>query len=89
VLFALCVGEVGAVVDVDCETEFTFIGAEMGFDVVGVFGEVDGFEGEATETFSTVHCRLLLPGNSSSTELGSCSVLIIHVDIVLRRFTDL
>jgi hypothetical protein len=29
-----------------CQTQFTFVGAEMVAQQLGVFGEVDGFEGE-------------------------------------------
>jgi hypothetical protein len=66
---ALCVSEIGAVVDVDCQTELAFVGAEMGFDEVGVFGEVDGFESETTETFAAVHCCFFFACDSTASKL--------------------
>ena len=54
VSFSLCVGEVVAFVLVEGETEAAFVLAEMVFHEVRVFGEVDGFEGEATESLPSV-----------------------------------
>jgi hypothetical protein len=53
-LAALGVGEVGAIVLVDCETESTFEGSDVVLEEVGVFIKIDGFEGEFAETFSSV-----------------------------------
>ena len=47
-------GEVGAIVLVDREAEATFEGADVVFEEVGVFVEVDGFESEFSETLSSV-----------------------------------
>ena len=53
-LAALSVGEVGAVVLMNCEAESAFEAADVIFEEVGVFVQVDGFEGEFSETFATV-----------------------------------
>ena len=53
-LSALGVGEVGAIVLVDCQTESTFEGSDVVLEEVGVFVEVDGFEGELSQTFSSI-----------------------------------
>lgn len=41
VLFALRVGQVGAIILVDCEAETALEAADMVFEEVGVFVEVD------------------------------------------------
>ena len=53
-LASLRVGEVGAIVLVDGEAEAAFEGADVVFEEVWVFVEVDGFEGEFAETLSSV-----------------------------------
>ena len=47
-------GEVGAIVLVDREAEAAFEGADVVFEEVWVFVEVDGFEGEFAETLASV-----------------------------------
>ena len=37
-----------------CETEPTFEGADVVLEEVGVFVQIDGFEGEFAETLSSV-----------------------------------
>lgn len=54
VLAALGVGEVGAIVLVDGETQATLEGADVVFEEVGVFVEVDGFEGEFAQALAAV-----------------------------------
>lgn len=53
-LAALGMGEVGAIVLVDCQAETTLEGTDVVLEEVGVFVEVDGFEGELSKTFSSV-----------------------------------
>lgn len=53
-LATLRVGEVGAIVLMDCETEAAFEGADVVLEEVRVFVEVDGFEGEFAETLASV-----------------------------------
>ena len=47
-------GEVGAIVLVDRETQAAFEGADVVFEKIGVFVEVDGFEGKFAETLASV-----------------------------------
>ena len=53
-LAALGVGEVGAIILVDCEAEPAFEGADVILEEIWVFVEVDRFEGELAETFAPV-----------------------------------
>ena len=53
-LASLGMCEIGAVVLVYGQTESTFEAADVVFENVGVFVQVDGFEGEFAETFATV-----------------------------------
>lgn len=53
-LATLGVGEIGAIVLMYCETKTAFEGADMILEEVGVFVEIDGFEGEFAEAFSSV-----------------------------------
>jgi hypothetical protein len=38
----------------NCETQSAFEGADVVLEEVGVFVEIDGFEGEFAESFSSV-----------------------------------
>ena len=76
---SLGVSEVGAVILVDCETQTTLEGADMIFEEVGVFVEVDGLKSEFPESFSTICVGSGMGRNASATELGSCSILIVHL----------
>jgi hypothetical protein len=67
-LSALCVCEVGAIVLVHSETETTFEAANMVFEEVGVFIEVDGFESKFAETFAAVGISLGLRGDAASAK---------------------
>ncbi len=53
-LATLSVCEVRAIVLVNCETKPAFEGADVVFEEVRVFVEVDGFEGKFSETFTPV-----------------------------------
>lgn len=53
-LAALRVGEVGAIVLVDGETEAALEGADVVLEEVGILVEVDGFEGEFAQTLPSV-----------------------------------
>ena len=72
---ALCVSEIGAIVLVYCEAETALEGADVIFEEVGVFVEIDGFEGEFAESFAAVGVRSGVRCHSSSTEFGASSVL--------------
>ena len=53
-LAALGVGEVGAIILVDCQAEPTLEGSDVVLEEVGVFVEIDGLESELSETLSSV-----------------------------------
>ena len=72
---ALRVSQVGAIVLVDCKAKPAFEGANVVFEKVGVFVEVDGFEGEFAEAFAPVCVGAGRGGYSASAELGAGSVL--------------
>ena len=46
--------KVGAVILVDCETKPAFERADMIFEEIWIFVEVDGFESELPQSFSSV-----------------------------------
>lgn len=75
---ALGVGEVGAVVLVDCEAETALEGADVVFEEVRVFVEVDGFEGEFSQAFAAVCGCCFFGGDATAAELGAGAVLIVH-----------
>lgn len=71
----LGVSEVGAVVLVNGETETTLKASDMVFEEVGVFREVDVFECELTESFSSVGVGGGVRRDSATAEFGACSIL--------------
>lgn len=74
-LAALCVSEIGAIILMYCETEPTLKGADVVLEEVGVFVQIDGFEGEFAETFSAVGVGGGVGCYSSTAEFGAGSVL--------------
>ena len=74
-LATLCVSEIGAIVLVHCEAEPTLEGTDVVLEEIGVFVQVDCFEGEFAETFSSVGVGGGVGCYSSAAELGACSVL--------------
>lgn len=72
---ALGVGEVGSIVLVDGEAETAFEGADVVFEEVGVFVEIDGFEREFAEAFAAVGVRGGMGGHTSSAEFAAGTVL--------------
>lgn len=74
-LFALGVGEVGAVILVDCETETALKTSDVVLEEVGVLVQVDVFEGKLAQTLATVRIGRGAVGDTTATEFGSCSVL--------------
>ena len=59
----------------DCETEAAFEGADVVLEEVGIFVEIDGFEGEFAETLASVRVGGGLRCYSSAAEFGAGSVL--------------
>jgi len=78
-LAALGVGEVGAVVLVDCQAETALEGADVVLEEVGIFVEVDGFEGEFAQTLAAVGVGGFFGGDTTAAELGSGAILVVHV----------
>jgi hypothetical protein len=74
-LAALSVREIGAIVLVDCQTQATFEAADVVLEDVGIFVQVDGFEGEFAESFATVGVCCAGGGYTTTSELGACAVL--------------
>lgn len=74
-LAALGVGEVRAVILVDGETETAFEAADVVFEKVGVFVEVDVFEGEFAQALAAVGVGGGVGGYASAAEFGAYSVL--------------
>lgn len=74
-LATLRVGEVGTIVLMYCEAEPAFEGADMVLEEVGVFVEIDGFEGEFAESFSAVGVGGAVGCYSSSAKFGPGSIL--------------
>lgn len=75
VLFALRVGQVGAVILVDCETETALEAADMVLEKVGIFVEVDRLQRELAQALATVGVGCGVRGDASTTKFGACSVL--------------
>lgn len=67
--------EVGAVILVDGETESTLEASDMVFEEVGVLCEVDVFECELAESFSSVCVGGGVRRDSAAAEFGACSIL--------------
>jgi signal recognition particle receptor subunit beta len=74
-LAALRVGEVGAIVLVDGQTEAALEGAYMVFEKVGVLIKVNRLESEFSKPFSSVRVGAGVRGNTTSSEFGSRTIL--------------
>ena len=75
-LATLGVGEIGAIILVHRETETAFEGADVILEEVGVLVQVDGFEGEFAESFSSVGVGGGVRCHPSAAEFGARSVLV-------------
>lgn len=78
-LFALSMGEVGAVILVDCETETALETSDMIFEEVRILIQVNVFEGKLAQTLATVSVGCGAVGDTTATEFGSCSVLEVSL----------
>jgi hypothetical protein len=83
VLFALRVGQVGAVILVDCEAETALKAADVVLEEVGIFVEVDRLQRELAQALATVGVGCGVRGDASTAEFGACSVLK-NVSMVLE-----
>lgn len=77
--------EIRAIILMYCEAEPTFEGADVILEEVGVFVEIDGFEGEFAEAFAAVGVGSGVRCYTSAAELGTGSVLVIH-DALLEPY---
>ena len=75
VLAALGVEHVGPIIFKKNEAEAAFEGADVVLEEVGVFVQVDGFEGEFAETLAAVGVGGGLGGYSAAAEFGAGAVL--------------
>jgi hypothetical protein len=64
---------------VDCQAETALEGADVVFEEVGIFVEVDGFEGEFAQALATVGVGGFFGGDTAAAELGSGAILVVHV----------
>ena len=53
----------------------------MVFEEVGIFVQVDGFQGELAKSFASVCVRGAVRGYSSASEFGTCSVLFFFISV--------
>jgi len=82
---ALSVCEVGTIVLMDSEAEPAFEGADVVFEEVRILVQVDGLEGEFSETFPSVCIGARVGGNAATAEFGACTILEARiVSIELR-----
>lgn len=74
-LASLSVGEIGAIVLMDGETEAAFKTANVIFEKVGVLVEIDVLKGEFSQALAAVGIGRGMGGDASAAELGSYSIL--------------
>jgi hypothetical protein len=60
---------------VDCQAEAAFEAADVVFEEVGVFVEVDCLQGELAQALAPVGVCCGPVGDAAAAELGACSVL--------------
>ena len=77
-LAALGVGEIRTVILVDRQAESALEGTNVVFEEVGIFVEVDGFEGEFAQALATVGVGGFFRGDTAAAELGSSAILVVH-----------
>lgn len=74
-LAALRVGEVGAIVLVDCQAQTALEAADVVLKEIGVFFEVDCFQRELAQPLAPVGVGCGFVGDATAAELGACSIL--------------
>lgn len=77
--FSLCVGQVIPLIVVECQAKFTLITAEVVAHKIRIFGQIDGLQGEPSETLAAVDSFVLSGGGASAT--GLRSPLPVHYDL--------
>ena len=94
-LFPLRVRQVRAIVLVDGQAESALEAADVVFEEIGVFVEVDCFQRELAQALATVGVGCGPVGDAAAAELGACSVLesvstdgnkgLVSLDVSERR----
>ena len=77
-LATLRVREVRAIVLVNGQAQPTLEATDVVLEEVGIFVQVDGFQGELAKSFASVCVRGAVRGYSSASEFGTCSVLFYY-----------
>ena len=62
----------------DCETETAFEGADVVFEEIGIFVEVDCLKRKFSKAFPSVGVGCAVRGHAAAAELGAGSVLVVH-----------
>ena len=70
--------QIGGLVVVEREAEFTLVRAEVVAHKVGILLEVDGLGGEGRQTLAPVAVRLRVGGGAARARLGPHTVLEVH-----------
>jgi hypothetical protein len=78
VLSPLGVREIGAIVLVDRQAKPAFEGADVVFEEVRIFVQIDGLERELAQTFSSVGVGRRGGSYASAAEFRTRAVLVIH-----------
>ena len=68
-------GEVGAIILVDRQTQTTLEGPYMIFEEVRVLIKVDCLKGQFSKSFSAIRVSAGVGGNSSTAEFAPCAIL--------------
>jgi len=64
----------------DGQTEATFERPDVVLEEVGIFVEIDCFEGEFAEAFAAVGIGGGGGGDAAATEFGAGAVLVVHCE---------
>ena len=68
----------------DCKAEPTFEGSNMVFEEVGIFVEVNGFEGEFAQSFATVSVGGGLRSNAAAAKFRAGAILVVHDESLIE-----
>lgn len=77
-LLALRVGQVAALVVVQGQTEFAFVGAEVVLHEVRILVQVDCLQGQLPQPFPAIAVRLGPGGDATAPRLAASTVLEVH-----------
>lgn len=72
---ALCVSEIGTIVLMHREAKTTLEGADMVFEEIGVFIEIDRFQCKLSKTFASIGIGGRVRGYTTSTKFATGAVL--------------